>query len=82
MINISNDVYNRAAAITPSNTVDETEVFDAFLVGGAGNVAIVTEDRVATTLTGLLAGTVYRIRGRRVNVTGTTATSLVGLRFV
>ena len=81
MQNVSNDLYNQALAITTSNTVNHAWTFDAFLVGGAGNVALVQEDNVAVTLTGLLAGHVYRIRGIRVNVTNTTATSLVALRY-
>lgn len=81
MQNVANDLYNQALAIVPSNTADHTWIFDAFLVGGAGNVVLVQEDSVAVTLTGLLAGHVYRIRGRRVNSTNTTATSLVGLRY-
>mgnify|MGYP001602506911 FL=1 len=79
--NISNDLFNQGLAITPSDTVNHTWTFDAFLVGGAGNVVLVQEDNVTVTLTGLLAGHVYRIRGIRVNATSTTATSLVALRY-
>ena len=81
MHNVSNDLYNRGAAITPSDTVDETNVYDAIHVGGAGNIVVVWEDGTTATLTGCLAGHVYRYRGRRVNSTSTTATGLVGVRY-
>ena len=81
MQNVSNDLFNQALAITLSNTANHPWTFDAFLVGGAGNVVLVQEDNVAVTLTGLLAGHVYHIRGIRVNTTNTTATSLVALRY-
>lgn len=79
--NVSNDVYNRGAAITPSDTVNETNVFDAIHVGGAGTLVVVLETNDTVTLVGCLAGHPYRLRGIRVNSTGTTATSLVGLRY-
>ena len=81
MQNVSNDLYNDAAAITPSDTVNETNAFDAVHVGGAGNVVVVLENAATVTLVGCLAGHVYRLRGIRVNNTSTTATSLVGLRY-
>jgi hypothetical protein len=49
------------------------------LVGGAGNVAVVTEGGETLTLTGLLAGTVYAVCVSRVKATGTSATSIVAL---
>ena len=81
MQNVSNDIYNRGAAITPSDTVNETEVFDAIHVGGAGNIVVVLETGATITLVGCLAGHVYRVRGVRVNNTSTTATNMVGLRY-
>ena len=81
MVNVSNDLYNQALAITPSDTVNHDWTFDAFLVGSAGNVVLVQEDTVTVTLTGLLAGHVYRMRGIRVNSTSTTAGSLVAFRY-
>ncbi len=82
MINISNDVYTRGAAITPSDTVNETNPFDAIHCGAAGTIVVVFEDGTTATLVGCLAGHVYRVRGIRVNSTSTTASSLVGLRTV
>lgn len=81
MQNVSNDLFNDAAAITPSDTVNEANAFDAVHVGGAGNVVVVLQTAATVTLVGCLAGHVYRLRGIRVNNTSTTATSLVGLRY-
>lgn len=81
MINVSNDVYNDAAAITTSDTDNHVWTFDAFHVGGAGTVVVVLENAVTVTLVGCLAGNVYRLRGIRINATSTTATNLVGLRY-
>lgn len=81
MINPQSEVYDDAATVTPSDTVNQGWTFDAIAVGGAGNVAVVFASGEAVTLTGLLAGTVYRVRGTRINSTNTTATSLVALRY-
>lgn len=78
--NITSPAYTYAA-ITPSDTVDESKgPFKAFFCGVAGNVAIVGLDNVAVTLVGCVAGAIYPLIGRRVNATNTTATSLVALR--
>ena len=82
MQNVSNDLYNYGAAITPSNTVNETTAFDAIHCGVAGTIVVVLADSATVTLVGCLAGHQYRVRGIRVNATGTTADSLVGLRYV
>ena len=80
-MNVANDIYNRGAAITPSDTVNETDPFEAIHCGGAGNIVVVLDTTQTITLVGCLAGHVYRVRGIRVNSTSTTATSLVGLRY-
>lgn len=66
-------------AITPSDTVDLTIRTRGIYVGVSGNVAAVMEDNVAVTFVGLAAGMVHPFRVRRINSTGTTATSIVGL---
>lgn len=70
-------------AVTASNTVDITQLNGeyprALWVGGAGNVAVVTPDGVANTITGVPAGTLLPIQVRRVNSTSTTATSMVAI---
>ena len=80
-MNVSNDIYNRGAAITLSDTVNETDPFDAIHCGAAGTIVVVLETGATLTLVGCLAGHVYRVRGIRVNNTSTTASSLVGLRY-
>jgi len=74
------DNYEAAAAVTPSDTT----VLDCegFYVGGGGNVAIVakrTPNATAVTLTGCLAGNVYRIACSKIMATNTTATNIVAL---
>ena len=56
MINPSNDVYDDALAIAPSDTVNHDWTFDAILVGGAGNVVVVLVTGQTVTLVGVLAG--------------------------
>lgn len=81
MINVSNDVYNDAAAITRSDTANHDWTFDAIHVGSAGTMVVVLENSATVTLVGCLAGHVYRLRGIRVNSTSTDASNLVGLRY-
>ena len=73
--------YTRALSVTKS---DSTELdIRAFMVGGAGDVAIQTASMdAAVTLTGCLAGVIYPIGGGAIKImsTNTTATSIVGLR--
>jgi hypothetical protein len=72
------DGYEKAAAVTPSDST----VVDCigFFVGGAGNVAIVPlKGSAAVTLTGCLAGHVYRIAANKIMSTNTTATAIVAL---
>jgi hypothetical protein len=71
--------YRHAAAVTPSDTVDLTNVTRAVYVGGAGNVVLVTEQGETVTLTGATVGSVYRVCASRIKSTSTTATNLVAL---
>jgi hypothetical protein len=71
--------YDHAAAVTPHDTNELPAVASAIHVGGAGNVALVTAGGDAVTLTGCLAGHVYRVRAKQVKSTNTTATALVAL---
>jgi hypothetical protein len=71
----------RLAAITPSDTVDLTEIPKALWVAVGGTVTLVGVGDVAnagTALGTLPAGTLIPVRARRVRATGTSAT-LVGL---
>lgn len=76
------NTYNDFRAVTPSNTIDHAFVFDALYVGTAGNIVAVTTGGVAVTFAAAPAGSILRVRGRRVHSTGTTASNLVALRKV
>lgn len=70
----------KAAAVTPHNTNELTQVTRALYVGGAGDVAVILrDDTVAVTFVGVAAGTILPLRVRLVKVTGTTATNIVAL---
>lgn len=66
-------------AITTSDTVNFPNVVRAIYVGGAGNVTAVNEEDVAVLFTAPPVGSQLKIRAKRVNATGTTATVLVGI---
>lgn len=66
-----------AFAVTPSDTTQLKA--NALYVGGAGNVAVVTEAGSTVTFTGVPAGTVLPIRVRQVLSSNTTATTILGL---
>ena len=65
--------------ITPHNTVPLADTARALYVGGAGDINIQPLEGPAITLVGVPAGALLPISVTRVNVTGTTATNLVGL---
>ena len=65
--------------ITPSNTGSLSTPARALYVGGAGTISIQPLEGAAVTLVGVPAGALLPISVTRVNVTGTTATNLVGL---
>lgn len=65
-------------AVTASNTVDLTTYSHGLWVTGAGAVAIVTPDGTAVTYTVQANTFIGHVMVRRVNVTNTTATGLVG----
>lgn len=73
-----NALYNEAAAITASNTVNLPRPSDAINVGAAGTLAAVLQNDQVVTLT-VTAGAVLPLRVKRINATGTTATGLVAL---
>lgn len=68
-------IPTRAAAVTPS---DATQIFAAALyVGGAGDVAVVTEGGDTVTFPACPVGLIIPVRVRQVLSTGTTATNIV-----
>ena len=70
-------VPSRAAAVTPSDT---TQIYaSALFVGGAGNVAVVTEGDDTVTFSGVQAGSMLVLRIKQVRATSTTATNIVRL---
>jgi hypothetical protein len=69
----------QAVVITKSDSVDLAEVTRAIYVGGAGDLSVVMVSGQVATFTALPAGFILPVRARRVNATGSTATSLVGL---
>lgn len=71
--------YQSAEAVTPSDTT--RIAFDGLYIGGAGAVAIKTDDNAtAVTLAAVPVGTILRIRGIQVMLTNTTATNIVALK--
>lgn len=67
-------------AVVLSDTVDITRVAKALYVGGAGNIALIAEDSNTTvTFSNVPSGFILPIRVRRILVTGTTATNILGL---
>ena len=69
--------YQTGAAIVPSDTTLLN--VRGIYVGVTGNISLLTAGGNAITLTAVLAGTILPIETSRINATGTTATSLVGL---
>lgn len=71
--------YHFGAAVTPNDGSDLTNFAAALFVGGAGNVKVDMVGGSTLTLTGVVAGSVLRIRVKRVYATGTTATNIAAL---
>ena len=66
--------------IIPDDNNDLSHVTRALYVGGGGSVAVVMASGETVFFADMQAGAVYPIRAIRILTTGTTATSLVGLR--
>jgi hypothetical protein len=72
-------------AVTPHNTntfktsTSGVYEFATLYVGGTGDVTLLTVDGTVLTFVGVPAGTFLPVIAQRVNSTGTTATSIVGL---
>lgn len=73
--------YNNAEQVTQSDTVSPAQPYTGIYIGAAGNLAFQTFGGQTVTLTGVLAGTVYRLGIKRVNATNTTIVNanLIGL---
>lgn len=73
------DPASALETITPSNTIDLGHVTRYLYVGVAGNVQVTMQNGTIGNLGTLAAGHLHELRVRRVWVTGTTATGIVGL---
>lgn len=71
-------IASDAFAITPSDST--TQRASALYIGGAGNVAVKTEDGTTVTFTGAQAGSILPVRVLQVLATSTTATAILGFR--
>ncbi|MFH0295660.1 hypothetical protein AAFX91_00250 [Bradyrhizobium sp. 31Argb] len=72
----------KAAAVTPSNTQDLSNVTKMIFVGGAGNLAIIMADDAdasPVTINAVPAGTMLELQVRRVMAANTTATNILAL---
>lgn len=67
------------ATVTPHDSNDLGQPCRALWIGAAGDVTAVTLSGAAVQFKGLSAGQLLPVIARRVNATGTTATSLVAL---
>jgi hypothetical protein len=74
---ISSLTPDTAAAVTTSDTAPN--VFTRLYIGGAGDVAVVTENGNTVTFKAVPVGTQLEIRVKQVLATGTTATYIVGM---
>lgn len=77
MSTLNSQIPSRADAVTPSDTAETFGV--AIYVGGAGNVALLTEGGQTVTFTAPPVGATIAVRFTKVLATGTTATNLVRL---
>jgi hypothetical protein len=75
----SNLSFTRAAAVTPSDTVDLAVVAKGFYVGAVGNVTVITAGGDTILFTAPALGGVHRIAVSRIKATGTTATGIVAV---
>jgi hypothetical protein len=72
---------SRGVDITPSDASDLPEPVREPWIGGAGSVRVIlADDTNPVTFSAVAAGTLLPVIARCVLATGTTATSIVGLR--
>jgi hypothetical protein len=73
---------SQAFVVTPSDSVDFAVVTRAIYVGATGGDVrvVLAGDGDVVTFTSVPGGTFLPVAATRVNLTGTTATSLLGLR--
>ena len=66
-------------AITPHNDNDLADLPKALYIGTGGTIAIIAADNTTSVSLTVQDGALLPIRAKRVLVTGTTATGIVGL---
>lgn len=66
------------APITPSDSTDMATCRGIY-VGVGGNIVAVAENNNVATFSDVPAGSILPVRAKRINATGTTASSLVAL---
>ena len=71
--------YTHAEAVTPSDTVDLTNISMALYVGTAGALTVITSRGETVAFGAVTAGSVIPIRVSRVKATGTAASNIVAL---
>lgn len=69
-------VYNSAALVTPSDTVD-IAVTKGLMIGGTGALAVIMSSGQQLIITGLAVGVIHQMAVRRVLAAGTAATNIV-----
>lgn len=78
-MSVNSDPAHGVVAVTPSDATDLPARVRSLYVGGAGDISVVASDGSTATLSTVPAGSIIPLWVRRVNATGTTATSIVGL---
>lgn len=71
--------YIDGADVTPADGADLARFADALWVGGAGNINVDFVSGTTILLSGVAAGTLLRMRVKRVRATSTTATLIKAL---
>lgn len=72
--------HNDAVAVTPSDTVVFSPPLRGIWVGGAGALAVTTQDGTVVTFAAVPAGTLVPIAASKVMSTNTVATNIVGFK--
>jgi hypothetical protein len=76
----SSEPSSNPFVVALSDTVDLTRVAKALYVGGSGNIVLIAEDSdTALTFSNVPSGYILPVRVRRILLTGTTATNILGL---
>ena len=73
------DPADNAAAVTPNDSVDLTNIARALYIGTGGDVKITTAGGDTVTLNDVQGGSILPIRTKRVFSTGTTASNMVAI---